>query len=60
MDLNLVFYKLFKFALFFAIVYSILTQSLKQENSFHVMRLVLIIVLAFIVIDCYCPTISYD
>jgi positive regulator of sigma E activity len=60
MNLNLLFYKLSKFALFFAIVYTILTQSLKQENHTHVLRLVLIIVLAFVVIDCYYPTISYE
>ena len=60
MDFNSLFYKLSKFVLFFAIVYSILTHSLKQESYTHVLRLVLIIVLAFIVVDCYYPTISYE
>lgn len=60
MDWNFMFQKLFKFALFFAIVYTLLYQSLKQEDHMYVLRLVLIIVLAFIVIDCYCPTIAYD
>lgn len=60
MDLNLLFYKLIKFLLFFAIVYATLTQSLKHENYTYVLRLVLIITLAFIVIDCYYPTISYE
>jgi len=60
MDLNLIFYKLLKFALFFAMIYVILTQSLKHENITTVLRLIFIISLIFIVVDCYYPTISYE
>lgn len=61
MDLNLIFYKLFKFSFFFTIVYILLSCSLKNnENYSHILRLVLIIVLLFVIIDCYYPTISYE
>lgn len=60
MDLNYLFHKLFKIAFFFVIVYTLLTQSLKSEDYMQVLRLVLIITLLFIVIDCYYPTIFYE
>lgn len=60
MDLNLIFYKLLKFALFFVMTYVTLTQSLKHENFSSVLKLIYIISLIFIVVDCYYPTISYE
>lgn len=60
MDLNSLFYKLFKFTIFFIIVYTLLAHSLKHEENIYILRLVLIIVLAFIIIDCYYPSIHYE
>jgi positive regulator of sigma E activity len=60
MDWNYLFHKIFKLGLFFAIIYCVLTQSLKQEEYNHIIRLILIITLAFIVIDCYYPTVQYE
>jgi hypothetical protein len=59
-DWSYIWYKFVKLVLFFAISYFTLTNFYKQEELEKTIKIVIILTLAFMVIDCYYPTIHYE
>lgn len=60
MDLNSVSHKITRISIYAILVYVALINMLKNTEKNILIRLILLLVLAFMIIDCICPNIDYE